>query len=233
MKKFILLVLAIFLTGSIILNASTKVKIYGQSALIWRGYVSTNKPTITPSITYKNKGFQAEFWSAVASDGSYHEFDFILAYQYKNFKISLFDYYLPKNGLENKFFYFQSKPDMRHDIELAVEYKISDKFPLTIMAGNVFLGDYNANSVPNCEERYSTYLELNYPFVTDFCKYKVALGGTPYEGAYADKAQIVNATVEAQNTIQFEKFTIPWKLSLIYSTYSEDLYFVGGLGIQF
>jgi hypothetical protein len=232
MKKIILIVCAVLLSGSNIIKAETQAQLFGQSALIWRGYVSTNKPTITPSITFKKSGFQAEFWSAMASDGSYREFDFILGYQYKNFKISMFDYYLPQNDVKNKFFDFEASPDMRHDVELVAEYKISDKFPLTVMVANNILGDYDEVKDPKCEERYSTYIEFNYQFTTEFCNYKTRVGLTPAEGYYGDDFGLVNVAAEAYNDIKFDKFTIPWKIQLIYSDVSEDLYFVGGIGIK-
>jgi hypothetical protein len=206
------------------------------SRYIWRGLDYGKAPSIQPTFAFTKSGFEIGCWGAFSTLGTYHEADLYAKYTLKNFTLSCTDYFIHNELKSNNTHYFDySSKSTNHAFEGSLQYKGSEKFPISLLAATYFYGNdrawgYDAAKDSTLENYYSTYFELGY---TLKCKEKTVdlfMGLTPQAGAYGNTFGLINLGITGYRTIQItDKFELPVKASLIANPQAGNLYFVIGI----
>lgn len=208
MKKIILIITVFFalffdLSAEHSLNANLEI----FSRHIWRGSTVGSSPAFEPMITYKNEGFQSQFWGCFTSNNDYNEYDVLLSYKTGGFQFGAYDYYvvnMDKPELDD-WLNWDNK-STRHTIDLLAEYNHND-FPFRFYASCLVYGDDKNKKFENV---YSVYLETAFKFSFENANAELILGITPADGLYAKEFHAVNAAFKvSQNLIISDKYSMP------------------------
>jgi len=191
------------------------------SRYVWRGADFGNSPSIQPDINASLGNFQIGAWAAVATQGDPEgtEVDWYASYTFEtersgSFQLSLTDYTFPELPTGN---YFSKEA---HFLEGGVGYSGPASFPVSISTGVFFTND----------DDYSVYTEIGYQVKM----VNLFFGFTPAESALygTNKAGVINTGISAGQSLQVtELFSINLNTSIIGNPYSEDLFFVFGIGL--
>ncbi|SHG47841.1 hypothetical protein SAMN05444483_11347 [Salegentibacter echinorum] len=148
------------------------VKLGVQNMFYWRGaplsVFSTEEHTPTPLITgefnYTKGAFTAGFWTGQSfSSEGYKNASYYVNFKHKNFQLSIWDIYTYSGVAETKsknFFNFKNEKT-QHFIDLNASYEFK-KVPISIYLASIIYGRDGALINNDYENRYSTYLKLNY-----------------------------------------------------------------------
>jgi hypothetical protein len=246
MKKLNLLSFVILTTIPVMkAQDSVQIKVTADlvSSYVWRGVLSTAKPTpnFQPTLAYCNKGLELGVWGSTDFIGSYKEVDPYISYTKGLFKVTLTDY---NWNFKNPYFNFNNK-ETDHILEGALAYNGVVSFPLSVSVATMFYGadkkyesnyqytDNNGNTVTGgqnpAKQNYSTYVELAYPVKS----INFFLGFTPSDGYYGDGYgnrsgfSIVNLGLSGSRSINLtDKFSLPVKATLGFNPQKEDAYLV-------
>ena len=136
-----------------------------MSRYIWRGADYGNAPSIQPTLSYTNGGFEIGIWNSFSTTGSYAENDPYIKYTFKNVSIALTDYFIPCLAnttshelcpfISNNFFDYKDNNTFKmdsvtnmfsgkttcHTLEASVQYKGPDKFPFSILVATYIYGN--------------------------------------------------------------------------------------------
>lgn len=227
------LVLYIFLFVPVLVSGQKielEAELLVQSRHVWRGSKLGTAPAIEPSINFGFGRFSFNLWAAKTTNNTYSEIDIIPSWQFDEFSLTLFDYYNPVAGENNRYLNFQEGRN-RHSIELSVDNYSIEKRRIKWMAGTFLLGDRNEETG---KPYYSTYLELKYPFTVFGIETEPFAGLTPFRGFYADKIALINAGISFSKEIDLKlPFTFPLSLSFISNPYSKQSFVIFAGGIAF
>jgi hypothetical protein len=113
-----------------------------MSRYIWRGTDYGDSPSIQPYFSFVYNHLEIGCWNAFSAINTYREIDLYLKYTIHRFSVTLTDYNIPyTNGNPAspniQYFAYKNKTTA-HTVELALQYKGSEKYPFWIM-GSVFL----------------------------------------------------------------------------------------------
>jgi hypothetical protein len=201
-----------------------------QSHHVWRGAKLGTAPAIEPSVTFGFGRFSFNLWAAKTTNNTYSEIDLIPSWQFNEFSLTLFDYYNPVAGENNRYLNFREGRN-RHSIELSVDNHSIERRRIKWMAGTFLLGDRNEETG---KPFYSTYVELKYPFRIWFLEAEPFVGLTPSRGYYAERFSIINTGVSFSKEIDLKlPFTFPLSLSFISNPYSKQGFVIFAGGIAF
>lgn len=227
-SKLMLFIICIVFIQTTKAQENNRVKITADlvSSYVWRGVLSTVKPTpnFQPTLAYTYKGLELGVWGSTDFIGSYKEIDPYISFTKGFFKVTLTDY-----NWNFKTGYFNYKNDLTdHVLEGTLAYNGVNEFPLSISVATMFYGA-DKNYVDDSKQRFSTYVELNYPIN----KFNLFLGCTPTDGYYGDGYgnrsgfSIVNLGISGSKSIDItEKFALPLKATLGVNPQKEDAYLV-------
>ena len=246
MKKLILLSFVVLMILPVAkAQDSTQIKVTADlvSSYVWRGVLSTSKPTpnFQPTLAYSCRGFELGVWGSTDFIGSYKEIDPYISYTKGLFKVTLTDY---NWNFKNPYFNFRSK-ETDHILEGALAYSGVESFPLCVSVATMFYGadkkyennyqytDNSGNTVTGgqnpAKQNYSTYVELAYPIKS----INLFLGFTPSDGYYGDGYgnrsgfSVVNVGLSGSRSINItDKFSLPVKTILGFNPQKEDAYLV-------
>ena len=196
---------------------------------LWRGDSLGDAPAIEPEISLSKGNFGFTIWGATTFDNSYEELDLILNYQVlPSLNLVLYDYYNPVSGEENNFWNYSAEK-LRHTIDLTGEFE-KEGFPLTVLA-SVFL--YGDKDRVDGKEQFSTYIEPGFHFYLAGKDFNVFAGFTPFKGYYADNFAFVNLGFAFNDSFQVgEKLEIPLEIKFCTNPYTNNTWFVVGIGIK-
>lgn len=209
------------------------------SRYVWRGIDFGNSPAIQPTISMVAGNFELGLWGSVSTQNAHKEVDLYAKYTYKNFTLSLTDYYIPTlNGMP-------SSPDPRlsifdnkktaHAFEGSLLFKGGEKLPLWISANTFFYGNdkrwgYDAAKDTTDGTYFSTYFEAGYSLAVGENNLDIFMGATPFAGQYGNGAGITNLGITASRKIKItDKYDLPIKASFIMNPQTSDFYFVFGI----
>ncbi|MEX2346768.1 MAG: hypothetical protein WD604_14190 [Balneolaceae bacterium] len=190
-----------------------------MSRYVWRGADFGNSPSIQPDINYTSGNFELGTWAAFATNGNPAgtEVDFYSSYTFVteggDFQISLTDYTFPQAPSGN---YFQSSS---HFLEAGAGYSGTETFPV-----NIFTGVFLTN-----DDDYSVYTQIGYE-VNDV---ELFLGFTPAESALygTTSAGVINTGIAVGKDLPVtDLFSLNLSGAVIANPYSDDLYFLFGIG---
>ncbi|MFA8437113.1 MAG: hypothetical protein ACEPOZ_21610 [Marinifilaceae bacterium] len=199
-----------------------------MSRHLWRGNNSGTAPCIEPTLELQSGKFTFGGWGAYAWDGSYEEVDLYIQYNTPLFKFSVYDFYCPnENYVDSKFMDFDSDKSV-HLFDANIKYKGCEKFPVSILASVIPYGECDKDK--DGDQRYSTYFELGYSTTIANKKVSWAVGGTPFEGMYADGANIVNMNMTMYDELKItDNFKLPVRGGLTLNPYTEKLFLTFGV----
>jgi len=228
-----LIISMLFLTFSIYSYSQfrfSEAEIIFQSRHVWRGDKLGTAPAMEPSVTFSGERFSFNVWASVTTNNSYSEVDLIPSYQFKEFSITLLDYYNPVPGENNSYLSFQDSLN-RHSVELTVDNYSIENRRLKWLVGTFLLGDKNDETG---NPHFSTYLEVKYPFTVFTIETEPFIGLTPFPGYYADHFAIINTGISISKEIDLKlPFSIPLKLSFISNPYTKQSFVIFAGGIAF
>tara|TARA_R110001583_G_scaffold33438_4_gene112946 strand:- start:37644 stop:37934 length:291 start_codon:yes stop_codon:yes gene_type:complete len=91
-----------------------------------------------------------------------------VSYNTPLFQFSFYDFYSPNVDFEDSDFFDLDSDKSVHFFDVVAKYKGCEKFPISIMSV-LFYGEYDRDAYN--DQRYSTYLELDYSNFIDVKKY--------------------------------------------------------------
>lgn len=195
------------------------------SRYLWRGLLFSPNVNLQPYAGLSYKGLTFSTWASYGISDHYAEVDFSLSYTLGNLTFSLNDYYaeIEDNLPAVKHFDWGSKTTS-HSLEAALNYTVSESFPLGITAATFIYGnDRKANG----DNYYSTYIELAWPLTVNEYSINLFAGGTIAEGLYADKAALVHTGISLSKEIKFtDAFSLPVSATLSSNPKAEDIFLV-------
>ncbi len=135
MKRILLLFLASLYWG-LASNAQNRSNFHlglsAQTKYMWRGIEYGTSPVLFPTLSYESKGIYIYGMGGYATDGSHQEVDLGISYTFKDFTLSINDYYYPTAvGEKDKYFNLKGK-ETAHWIESCIQYT-SSKVPMWCM----------------------------------------------------------------------------------------------------
>ncbi|MEA3504218.1 MAG: TorF family putative porin [Bacteroidota bacterium] len=234
MKKLIFLITIFILSSNFVFSQETENKSNSDisvslnadivSRYVWRGLLYSNSTNIQPQIGVSYKNFFIGSWGSYALTDNYAEVDFYMGYLYKNFTITINDYYTENEENLSQFDHFNwGNSSTNHVLEASASYFLGKKLPLTVTAATFFYGnDKDANG----DNNYSSYFEAKYSFSSSLYNFSFFVGGTPNKGLYASDAAIVNIGCSASKTISIDNYKIPIEASLISNPEAENIFLV-------
>jgi hypothetical protein len=200
------------------------------SRYVWRGLSLSSSPNIQPYMDFSFKNFSFGAWASYAIGEKYAEIDFYLSYSNNGFSLTLNDYYTEDESDFSLTDHFNWKSNTTpHALEGVVGYTLQGTIPLSFSAATIFYGnDQDAEG----NNYYSTYLELSYPFAIKDLNFRAYIGGTPFEGIYAENPNVINLGLRGTKEIRItENFSLPVSCSIISNPSAEDVFVVASLSL--
>lgn len=197
------------------------VESYVRNSYIPRGFIGTKDPTIEGSVTYSlSPSYRINFWGISSLVNRYSEIDLTMEYQYKNFTISLIDYYNPSSN--QTFNYFNLKKyNTTHTLDLILFYRLNNAFPLGLKWSSYV---YGYDHDPATDDRFfSTYLELSYPVIYRRYLFNPYIGFVPWKSWYTSQPAVVNCGVKLDTDLLCSENTcLPATFNMIYNPKMEQ-----------
>ena len=207
------------------------------SDYIWRGADQNSGFSIQPSLTLGYAGFALNAWGSQSltkwEDGGAKEFDINLSYTYKNFSVTVSDYWW--SGVNKPYGRYKDS----HYFEGTLAYNFGESFPLTISWSTMFAGaDKRVNTATGetmDKQHFSTYINLSYPIsLPAEISLVPSIGITPWNGYYYSKAAVTDIALKASKDIKVtDNFSIPLFVQAIVSPVYDRTYLIGGFSLGF
>ncbi len=197
------------------------------TSFIWRG-MKCEDTCLQPTLGYTAKGFTFFAWGSTNFNTYGSHVDLFANYKYKGLKFEVADYFVLSGPDDQKNYFDYDARTTNHSFDGIVSYELSPKCPLTFTWSTIFAGaDYNN---ANGKRSYSSYFEVAYPFSIKEFDLCAEVGMTPWEGMYANKANVVNIGLSAKRTIKInDLISFPVSGKLVFNPYEEKSYFVFGV----
>ena len=210
LKKWVLLLMAT-ITLPVTSMAQDKVEFSAGvdvvSAYLWRGQKLGNA-CLQTSVAAAYKGFSLTAWSPLVFDGNDgDEIDLTLAYENKNFSVSITDYWLSEIGNE-------------HTLEAQVGYDFG------------FLGVNWYTNVYGDDKEYASYISVIAPFSLIGLDWEAEVGATPWGTDYygTDKFSVCDISLGASKEINItQSFSTTLFAKGTYNPTTEKAYFTFGI----
>ncbi len=198
---------------------------------VWRGCFLDGNVQIQPAMTASIGALSLTAWGSTPLDysaiSSGKELDFTLAYDLEcGLSFAVTDYWW--EGEDSP--YFDSG---LHQWEATIAYTISEDVPLSFSWNTMFAGKPDQND--DGDQQFSTYIEAAYGFAAGPVDCGVALGLTPWAGAYcygtADGFSVASVSFGASYDLlgDCDKFSLPIFVDLIAAPTAKDAFLIVGL----
>lgn len=232
MKKVILLIVLAIISVNVSFAQESETKespINFSASLqtnhLWRGLVITDKPMVGVITTLKlneSGSFTTGFWGGTSfsndNDGThYKEVNYYVQYAENGFSIGLWDLFNTR-GVASPDIWDYKKETTGHLFDLRTSYNFGPSFPLTLEADVLLFGSGDSQlDNGDTEQRYSTYIQVGYPLVSDanvnlnaFVGAGFSLNGdTHLYGDGENNFDIVNVGFTASKNVKFADLSIP------------------------
>ena len=237
MKKLIriLSVTALFLANLAAAGAQDKVEAsVGAdvvSQYVWRG-LDLGGVSLQPTLGVSYKGLSLTAWGSVglSNPADTKEFDLTLAYETGGFNIGVTDYWF-NAGLDPLNRYFAYAADCTNHVfeaNVGYDFGFASLQWYTNFAGNDGL-------TPDEKCAYSSYVEVNVPFVLGGVDWTATAGAVPFATDFygVEGFGVVNVALTASKDIRItDSFSIPVFAQVAANPYSKDAFFVFGITLQ-
>jgi hypothetical protein len=234
MKK-ILIITAILLTTAVTAKAQdtleTTIGTDLVSHYVWRGQ-DLGGVSVQPTLGLAYKGLSLSAWGStgLSNPADTREFDLTLAYTIGGFNIGVTDYWF-NAGLDplNRYFaYAANCTNHVFEANVGYDFGFASLQWYTNFAGNDGL-------TPAEKRAYSSYVEVNVPFVLGGVDWTATAGAVPFATDFygVDGFGVVNVALTASKEIRItDSFSIPVFAQVAANPYSGDAFFVFGITLQ-
>ena len=234
MKK-ILIITAILLTTAVTAKAQdtleTTIGTDLVSQYVWRGQ-DLGGVSVQPTLGLAYKGLSLSAWGSagLSNPADTREFDLTLAYTIGGFNIGVTDYWF-NAGLDPLNRYFAYAADCTNHVfeaNVGYDFGFASLQWYTNFAGNDGL-------TPDEKRAYSSYVEINVPFVLGGVDWTATAGAVPFATDFygVEGFGVVNVALTASKDIRItDSFSIPVFAQVAANPYSKNAFFVFGITLQ-
>ena len=234
MKK-ILIITAILFTAAVTAKAQdtleTTIGTDLVSQYVWRGQ-DLGGVSVQPTLGIGYKGLSLSAWGSagLSNPADTREFDLTLAYTIGGFNIGVTDYWF-NAGLDPLNRYFAYAADCTNHVfeaNVGYDFGFASLQWYTNFAGNDGL-------TPDEKRAYSSYVEVNVPFVLGGVDWTATAGAVPFATDFygVEGFGVVNVALTASKDIRItDSFSIPVFAQVAANPYSKNAFFVFGITLQ-
>ena len=234
MKK-ILIITAILFAAAVTAKAQdtleTTVGTDLVSQYVWRGQ-DLGGVSVQPTLGLGYKGLSLSAWGSagLSNPADTREFDLTLAYTVGGFNIGVTDYWF-NAGLDPLNRYFAYAADCTNHVfeaNVGYDFGFASLQWYTNFAGNDGL-------TPDEKRAYSSYVEVNVPFVLGGVDWTATAGAVPFATDFygVEGFGVVNVALTASKDIRItDSFSIPVFAQVAANPYSRNAFFVFGITLQ-
>ena len=234
MKK-ILIITAILFTAAVTAKAQdtleTSIGTDLVSQYVWRGQ-DLGGVSVQPTLGIGYKGLSLSAWGSagLSNPADTREFDLTLAYTIGGFNIGVTDYWF-NAGLDPLNRYFAYAADCTNHVfeaNVGYDFGFASLQWYTNFAGNDGL-------TPDEKRAYSSYVEVNVPFVLGGVDWTATAGAVPFATDFygVEGFGVVNVALMASKDIRItDSFSIPVFAQVAANPYSKNAFFVFGITLQ-
>ena len=234
MKK-ILIITAILFTAAVTAKAQdtleTTIGTDLVSQYVWRGQ-DLGGVSVQPTLGLGYKGLSLSAWGSagLSNPADTREFDLTLAYTIGGFNIGVTDYWF-NAGLDPLNRYFAYAADCTNHVfeaNVGYDFGFASLQWYTNFAGNDGL-------TPDEKRAYSSYVEVNVPFVLGGVDWTATAGAVPFATDFygVEGFGVVNVSLTASKDIRItDSFSIPVFAQVAANPYSKNAFFVFGITLQ-
>lgn len=191
------------------------------SRYVWRGTDYGNSPAIQPTLELSYKNISAGAWGSFTFNSlPIQETDLYLSASIWKFKFTCWDYFFMNMDTVRNSYYQYSDNKTGHDFSMDMEFFLSEKIPLKILASYNFYG---------ADTLHSSYFEASYK-LNKKIPVELFVGYTPSKGWYGNGPGVVNAGIGMEKEIKIsETFSLPFFCKLIFNPQKENIHLVAGM----
>ena len=234
MKK-ILIITAILFAAAVTAKAQdtleTTIGTDLVSQYVWRGQ-DLGGVSVQPTLGIGYKGLSLSAWGSagLSNPADTREFDLTLAYTIGGFNIGVTDYWF-NAGLDPLNRYFAYAADCTNHVfeaNVGYDFGFASLQWYTNFAGNDGL-------TPDEKRAYSSYVEVNVPFVLGGVDWTATAGAVPFATDFygVEGFGVVNVALTASKDIRItDSFSIPVFAQVAANPYSRNAFFVFGITLQ-
>ena len=234
MKK-ILIITAILFAAAVTAKAQdtleTTIGTDLVSQYVWRGQ-DLGGVSVQPTLGLGYKGLSLSAWGSagLSNPADTREFDLTLAYTIGGFNIGVTDYWF-NAGLDPLNRYFAYAADCTNHVfeaNVGYDFGFASLQWYTNFAGNDGL-------TPAEKRAYSSYVEVNVPFVLGGVDWTATAGAVPFATDFygVEGFGVVNVALTASKDIRItDSFSIPVFAQVAANPYSRNAFFVFGITLQ-
>ena len=234
MKK-ILIITAFLFTAAVTAKAQdtleTTIGTDLVSQYVWRGQ-DLGGVSVQPTLGLGYKGLSLSAWGSagLSNPADTREFDLTLAYTIGGFNIGVTDYWF-NAGLDPLNRYFAYAADCTNHVfeaNVGYDFGFASLQWYTNFAGNDGL-------TPDEKRAYSSYVEVNVPFVLGGVDWTATAGAVPFATDFygVEGFGVVNVALTASKDIRItDSFSIPVFAQVAANPYSKNAFFVFGITLQ-
>ena len=234
MKK-ILIITAILFTAAVTARAQdtleTSIGTDLVSQYVWRGQ-DLGGVSVQPTLGLSYKGLSLSAWGSagLSNPADTREFDLTLAYTIGGFNIGVTDYWF-NAGLDPLNRYFAYAADCTNhvfEVNIGYDFGFASLQWYTNFAGNDGL-------TPAEKRAYSSYVEVNVPFVLGGVDWTATAGAVPFATDFygVEGFGVVNVALTASKDIRItDSFSIPVFAQVAANPYSKNAFFVFGITLR-
>ena len=234
MKK-ILIITAILFVAAVTAKAQdtleTTIGTDLVSQYVWRGQ-DLGGVSVQPTLGLGYKGLSLSAWGSagLSNPADTREFDLTLAYTVGGFNIGVTDYWF-NAGLDPLNRYFAYAADCTNHVfeaNVGYDFGFASLQWYTNFAGNDGL-------TPDEKRAYSSYVEVNVPFVLGGVDWTATAGAVPFATDFygVEGFGVVNVALTASKDIRItDSFSIPVFAQVAANPYSKNAFFVFGITLR-
>ena len=201
------------------------------SQYVWRGQ-DLGGVSVQPTLGLAYKGLSLSAWGSagLSNPADTREFDLTLAYTVGGFNIGVTDYWF-NAGLDPLNRYFAYAADCTNHVfeaNVGYDFGFASLQWYTNFAGNDGL-------TPDEKRAYSSYVEVNVPFVLGGVDWTATAGAVPFATDFygVEGFGVVNVALTASKDIRItDSFSIPVFAQVAANPYSKNAFFVFGITLQ-
>jgi len=151
-----------------------------KTSHLWRGLDCSPSPYFATdlAVSDKNRIIKAGIWNGLGTNGTFKEFNHYLSVSKANFTFELWDIYNFSTDADynnKEYFNYRAKETGRF-LDASIKYRLRGKYPFQIMWATILFG--RDRGPLNQYNRYSTYLEVEYPiYRSGLINFDLGIGG--------------------------------------------------------
>ena len=234
MKKILIITALLFIAAVTAKAQDTLETTIGTdvvSQYVWRGQ-DLGGVSVQPTLGLVYKGLSLSAWGSagLSNPADTREFDLTLAYTIGGFNIGVTDYWF-NAGLDPLNRYFAYAADCTNHVfeaNVGYDFGFASLQWYTNFAGNDGL-------TPDEKRAYSSYVEVNVPFVLGGVDWTATAGAVPFATDFygVEGFGVVNVALTASKDIRItDSFSIPVFAQVAANPYSKNAFFVFGITLQ-